>query len=101
MRTPTSKLILFGLIFCMSAASLVQAADNGAQKPATSPGRPAGSSSNSTSNAVMLQIQALDQQEKVTLQNLGQQMADLGQKHQSEITPLQQQLSTLNAAFQS
>ena len=47
------------------------------------------------------QLRALDQQEKTNLQSLNQQMADLKEKHLAETTPLQQQLASLNSAFDS
>lgn len=52
-------------------------------------------------NAAMSQLHALDQQEKTDLQNLNQQMMDLKAKHQADTTPLEQQLASLNSAFDS
>jgi hypothetical protein len=43
-------------------------------------------------SAATSKMHALEQQKKADLQNLNQQMADLKEKHQSEIAPLQQQL---------
>jgi hypothetical protein len=63
-----------------------------AQKPAAQPVAAAGNVSDS--------VRALDQQEKVALQSLSQQMADLKEKHQAETAPLQQQLASFNAAFE-
>jgi hypothetical protein len=52
-------------------------------------------------NAVTSQIHALEQQKKTDLQNLTQQVADLKARHQSETAPHQQQLDSLNSAFQT
>jgi hypothetical protein len=52
-------------------------------------------------NAAMLQLHALDQQEKTDLQNLNEQMEDLKAKHQTDTTQLQQQLASFNSAYDS
>src|SRR5579862_4555373 len=57
--------------------------------------------SESAGSAAMSQARAVEQQEKSALQGLSQQMADLKERHQNETAPLQQQLASLNTAFEA
>ena len=67
MHRPAGRIIFWSLFVSLGAAPLVYSAGN----------------------AVLSQIHALEQQEKAQLDNINQQMAELKQKHQSEIAPLQ------------
>jgi hypothetical protein len=91
--------LMLSLVLSIGAGKLADAAENGGGQKAEP--TPVSTASNSASSAVTSQLRALGDQEKVDLQNLNQQMADLKEGHQRDTAPLQQQLASFNDAFQS
>jgi hypothetical protein len=81
--------VIVSLVLFLGAGTLRAAADAAGQKI------------NSDSSAVTSQLHALDQQERTTLQDLSQQMANLKEKHQSDTAPPQQQLASFNTEFET
>jgi hypothetical protein len=94
--------LMLSLVLSIWAGIPAAAAEKGAgQKITPQSATPAINTSNSASSGAWSQMRALDQQEKLDLQNLSQQMADLKERNQRDTAPLQQQMGSLNAAFQS